>query len=161
MNKVYLNTGSNDGDRLSNLYRAKEFIEHRIGNLISISHIYETEPWGYASIKSFYNQCLYLESTLEPENILMGIIGIEREMGRIRSGESYTDRIIDIDILFYNNLIINTKELTIPHPRLHERRFVLVPLAEIAEDFIHPVFEKSIIRLLQECEDSHSVNLLN
>jgi 2-amino-4-hydroxy-6-hydroxymethyldihydropteridine diphosphokinase len=91
----------------------------------------------------------------------MGIIGIEREMGRIRSGESYTDRIIDIDILFYNNLIINTKELTIPHPRLHERRFVLVPLAEIAEDFIHPVFEKSIIRLLQECEDSHSVNLLN
>jgi 2-amino-4-hydroxy-6-hydroxymethyldihydropteridine diphosphokinase len=161
MNNVYLLTGSNQGDRLSNLHRVKNLIEKRVGNLIHVSGIYETEPWGYASAKSYYNQCFFLNSTLEPENILREILGIEREMGRKRTGKSYNDRIIDIDILFFNNEIIKTKELTVPHPRLHERRFVLVPLAEIAGDFIHPEFEISIREILESCDDKLIVNQLD
>ncbi len=157
MNKVYLLSGSNAGERLIHLNRAKELIELRIGTLSQVSHIFETEAWGYVSDQSYYNQCLYLESALEPNSILNEILSIETEMGRKRSGKSYTDRIIDIDILFYNNEIIRTKELTIPHPRLHQRKFALVPLAEIAKDFVHPVFRKSIGQILENCEDKLKV----
>ena len=157
MNIVYLITGSNIGNRLLNLKKAEELIVQRIGNLISTSHIFETEAWGYTSVQFYYNQCFCLESGLGAELILKELLGIEREMGRKRRGGSYEDRIVDIDILFYNDEIINTKTLTIPHPKLHERKFVMVPLVEIAGDFIHPVFGKSIERLLLECDDKLKV----
>ena len=157
MNIVYLITGSNLGNRLLNLKKAEELIVQRIGNLISASHIFETEAWGYTSAQSYYNQCSCLESGLGAELILKELLEIEREMGRKRTGGSYEDRIVDVDILFYNDEIINTKTLTIPHPKLHERKFVLAPLAEIAEDFTHPIFGKSIGELLLECEDKLEV----
>ena len=157
MNKVYLIAGSNIDDRLLNLVRAEELIAQRIGNPIRTSHIFDTESWGYESVHSFYNQCFFLESVLKAEIILKEILGIERIMGRKRHGGSYADRIIDIDILFFNDEIISTKKLTIPHPKLHERKFVLVPLSEIAKDFIHPVFGKSIELILRDCDDKLNV----
>jgi 2-amino-4-hydroxy-6-hydroxymethyldihydropteridine diphosphokinase len=161
MNKVYLISGSNIDDRLLNLVRAEELIAQQIGNPIRTSHIFDTESWGYESVNSFYNQCFFLESEMKAEIILKEILGIEKIMGRERHDGSYADRIIDIDILFFNDEVISTEKLTIPHPRLHERRFALAPLSEIAGDFIHPVFMKSIGQLLRECDDKLKVNKLD
>ena len=160
MNNIFLLVGSNQGDRLQNLRKVKGLVSERIGKLIGVSHIHETEPWGYESTKSFYNQCLILESKLNSDILLNEILNIEKELGRIRNSKSFTDRIIDIDILFFNNECIHNADLTIPHPRLHERRFVLEPLAEIAPDFLHPVFKNSIRKILDNSTDRHLVRKL-
>lgn len=157
MNKVFLIIGSNEGDRSQNLFKARELILKKIGKPVGISHIYETEPWGYISSKTFYNQCIILNSSLDAETILQEILKIEKELGRTRKGGSYIDRIIDIDILFFNNDCIHSDNLSIPHPGIHERRFVLEPLAEIVPEFLHPVFHKSISQLLDNCQDKLKV----
>jgi 2-amino-4-hydroxy-6-hydroxymethyldihydropteridine diphosphokinase len=146
---VYLALGSNVGDCQANLCQAVQLIEERMGSLISLSALYETAPWGFTSSNDFLNSVLELETPHSPTVVLEIAKGIEVEMGRTQksNSEEYKDRVIDIDILFYNNDIINEIDLKIPHPLLHLRSFVLEPLVEIAPDFIHPVLHKSILQL--------------
>lgn len=161
MNKVYLSLGSNKGDRYNNLNAAIEMINNRTGTIILRSDIYETEPWGYKSDKYFFNQCLLIESEMNAKTVLHEVLDIEKVSGRKNHGKKLSDRVLDIDILFFNNECIKTKDLVIPHPLLHKRRFVLVPLCEIAPDLIHPVFNKRIEQLLKECDDKLMVRMIN
>jgi 2-amino-4-hydroxy-6-hydroxymethyldihydropteridine diphosphokinase len=156
MNRVFLLTGSNLGDSISLLNLAAGSIGQLLGKVVQKSHIYRSESWGYKSDKVFYNQCLVLETEYEPYEILDKILEIEKEMGRIRIGEAYSDREIDIDVLLFGEEIIEVEGLCIPHPRLHLRKFVLVPLNEVAPDIVHPVFKKTISELLNICTD-HSI----
>ncbi|MEM1120277.1 MAG: 2-amino-4-hydroxy-6-hydroxymethyldihydropteridine diphosphokinase [Bacteroidota bacterium] len=159
MNKAYLGIGGNLGDRQANLGTAISYIKAEIGIITSISSIYQTKAWGIENQPDFLNQCLVAETKLSPEEVLRTALAIEQKMGRVREQKWYT-RIIDIDLLFYNQLIINTKKLIIPHPHLHQRNFVLAPMAEIAPDFVHPILQKNIAQLYRECEDKLPVDKL-
>jgi 2-amino-4-hydroxy-6-hydroxymethyldihydropteridine diphosphokinase len=160
-NHLFLLLGGNTGNIAGNFSFSIRDIETEIGKLISASPVYMSEPWGFHSKDLFLNQVLQVETTLSPEDILKKILFIERKLGRIRSGKKYSSRTIDIDILFLGDKIINTPDLTIPHPRLHLRRFTLVPLNDIAPGFIHPLLKKSVSQLLLECEDSLDVKPCN
>ena len=157
---AYLLAGTNLGDRLNNLLSARENISGNIGEIISFSHIYESAPWGFRSDNPFYNQAFCVKTSLSVTAILQLIHQIEREAGRVRTSGKYTDRTIDIDILLFGDKIIKAKNLIIPHPFLHLRRFALAPMAEISPDVIHPVFKKSISQLLAECNDKIRVKKL-
>jgi 2-amino-4-hydroxy-6-hydroxymethyldihydropteridine diphosphokinase len=158
MNDIYLLTGGNIGERFSYLQRANENIEALVGKIVRKSSVYETAPWGFTNQQSFLNQVLCVNTQLDPQQLLHAILEIEIQLGRKRI-EKMGPRVIDIDILFYNNLVISSNELIIPHPRIAERRFVLTPLNEIAPNFIHPVYNKTVNALLQECKDLLEVNL--
>lgn len=153
MHKVFFEIGGNQGNRLDNINLAKVQIVSQIGRIIIESGIYETPPWGFESALAFYNQILVVETELGLGNVLQVIFEIEKVLGRVRTDERYSSRTMDIDILFFDDVTINTDKLTIPHPRLHLRKFVLVPLCEIAPEFIHPIFKKTIQQLLIECND--------
>lgn len=157
MNRIFLGLGTNLGDRERNLQTALEKIKESVGNLASSSSVYETESWGFTSENKFLNMVVEVKTSLKPSGLLGRILMIESQMGRTREGKEYKSRIIDIDILFYNNRILTKKSLTVPHPGLQNRRFVLEPLCEIAPDFIHPVLKKSIGQLLTECKDESKV----
>jgi 2-amino-4-hydroxy-6-hydroxymethyldihydropteridine diphosphokinase len=142
---VYLGLGANLGDREQNLRRATDEIEKRIGNIVSRSAFYTTAPWGFRSEHPFLNAAVGVETELSPTDLLAACQAIERDMGRQRpsdTSEAYHDRIIDIDILLYGDSIINTPTLTIPHPLMTARAFVLDPLTEIAPNVVHPVYGK-------------------
>jgi len=152
MERVYLATGSNIGDKSAHLTKALELIEAYVGDLVQVSGVYRTAAWGIEDQPEFLNQAMAVDCNLEPEPLLLAVMEIERQMGRerrIRWGE----RLIDIDILFYGNLVSQSQRLTIPHPFIQERNFVLQPLLEIAPDFCHPVLEKSIRELAAACPD--------
>jgi 2-amino-4-hydroxy-6-hydroxymethyldihydropteridine diphosphokinase len=157
MKIVFLGIGTNLGNRESNLEQAVARIEEYIGRVLKSSSIYETEPWGFQAKEEFLNMVVKVETTLTPSGLLGRILMIESLLGRIRSQVRYTSRLIDIDILLYEDLIVNEESLKIPHPLLHERRFVLVPLCEVGSEMIHPVLKKSIADLLEICEDSSNV----
>lgn len=157
MKKVFLGIGSNLGDREACLKSAIECIRETIGTVVRTSSVYETEPWGFSSDNLFLNMVVEVETALKPSGLLGRMLMIEARMGRLRSGKGYSSRLIDLDILLYGNKILNTKSLVIPHPRLHERRFVLVPLCEIVPDFVHPVLKKDIKTLLKECTDKSKI----
>jgi 2-amino-4-hydroxy-6-hydroxymethyldihydropteridine diphosphokinase len=157
MIKTYLLLGSNSDDRAERLVYACREIERNAGRIIGLSGIYETDPWGFSSQHTFYNQVLILETLLTAEDLLNAILSVEDNAGRVRTNVGYSDRPLDIDILFYGEDVIRTDKLTIPHPRLHLRRFTLVPLAEVAPIFVHPVFNKTILQLLDECDDKGRV----
>ena len=157
---AYLLAGTNLGDRLSNLLSARKKITGSIGEIISMSHIYETEPWGFESDNSFYNQAFCIRTDLPVSTILELIHKIEKEAGRTRTSGRYTDRTLDIDILMFGDKIVKARNLIIPHPFLHLRRFALAPMAEISPDVIHPVFNKSISQLLVNCDDKIRVKKL-
>jgi 2-amino-4-hydroxy-6-hydroxymethyldihydropteridine diphosphokinase len=157
MNKAYLLTGGNMGDRKEALQKAQSLIEQNCGTIISRSSMYETAAWGKTDQPSFLNQVIEIQTNLQPRQLLRKILKIETLAGRIRE-EKYGPRIIDIDILFYNHEVHNYPQLIIPHPEIQNRRFVLVPMAEIDADFIHPVFKKTITQLLAICPDNLEVS---
>jgi len=157
---VFLLLGSNLGDKKYNLATAREHIKAAIGEIITSSSIYETAAWGKTNQPAFLNQVIQVKTSVTPEQLLQKINHIESEMGRIRV-EKWGERLIDIDILYYNHEVVQTEKLHIPHPGIPERRFTLMPLTEIAPDFIHPVLQKSNVSLLQLCEDSLEVKPLN
>lgn len=160
MNKVYLSVGSNKGNRLDYLSKANKLIRQRIGNIIKESSIYETEPWGFMSDDLFLNQVVIADSPHSPTDILNEVKSIEKFIGRNQiPTKEYTSRVIDIDLLFYNDLIFESQHLIIPHLHLHKRNFVLVPLCEISPEFIHPVFQIELGQLLMICPDMSHVNI--
>ncbi len=152
MKQAYLLTGSNLGDRKYSLRFAISEIQN-FARIIKLSNIYESGSWGYESENLFWNQCLLVETELDASNLLKELKEIEKRAGRFNRSVDYEDRVLDIDILFYENEIIEREDLKVPHPRLHLRAFTLVPLSEIAPGFIHPVFEKTISELLKTCPD--------
>ena len=154
--QLYFATGSNLGDRLQNLHKARQAIQ-RFAELGTVSSIYETEPWGYSEQPAFLNQVLATTTNLAPLEVLSSIKSIEGEIGRTPTFR-YGPRVIDIDILLYDDLILDDARLTLPHPRLTERAFVMVPLNEIAPQYLHPVFHQTIHELLQNM-DTSSVQL--
>lgn len=153
MNLIYLSLGSNLGRREQHLDEALKLIQSRIGTIEAISSYYESEPWGYTSENWFCNCCVSLRSNLQPLVLLDRVLAIEQEMGRERRGAGYGDRIIDIDLLLYEDNRLDHPRLSLPHPSMGDRRFVLIPLAEIAPELIHPVTRLSISKMLQECTD--------
>ena len=155
MSKIYLSIGSNKGNRYSQIKEALKLIREDLGEIISISKIYETKSWGFESEK-FLNLCIAIKSELSPDKLLFSINSIEEKIGRKRDSKKVNAREIDIDIIFYSNKIINQEELIIPHPRLELRNFVLVPLSEIASDFVHPILLKSVKELL-ECSNDDNI----
>ncbi|MEP7263856.1 MAG: 2-amino-4-hydroxy-6-hydroxymethyldihydropteridine diphosphokinase [Bacteroidota bacterium] len=159
MNEVVIMLGSNMGDRQHHLHTANNLIASSAGSIKLQSKIYETASWGDTSQQSFYNQAIRISTDLAALDLLHLLLGIENQMGRKRN-RKWEPRIIDLDIIYYNTDVIKTAELTIPHPLLQERRFVLVPLAEIVPSFIHPVLHKDTLTLLAECMDDGSVTEL-
>lgn len=153
MSKVYFSIGSNKGNRSQLINEAIDKIDIYIGRVELKSSIYETQSWGFKS-NNFYNVCLLIESSLSVESIFNKILKIEKDMGRLKSGNKYSDRCIDIDILFVEDIIVNSKNLIIPHPRLHLRKFVLTPMLDLTPDLIHPILNKSIKQLELECDDN-------
>jgi len=138
------------------LQSAAVLIEERVGIIQSSSSIYETAPWGVLDQPVFLNQILSVQTALMPEEVLRIILDIEHELGRIRY-ERWGARVIDIDMLYFNDLVLDSARLTLPHPRLHERMFTLIPLNEIAPGFVHPLLFKTTKELLAECADSGTV----
>lgn len=157
MTKVYLLLGGNLGNKRDIFAQAKQLISQQIGRVTGQSAIYETEPWGFESSDLFWNQVLEITTTLTPVEVLAQTQQIENTLGRIRKSDQYVSRIIDIDILFIDDLVIQTEKLIIPHPRIQERRFALVPLHELVPALRHPVFEKTIEQLLNDCPDKLNV----
>lgn len=152
MATVYLGLGTNLGDKEANLRTAIYKLQERIGKQVSLSSFYETAPWGFESDHSFLNAAIGLETSLSPIEILHITQEIEKELGRTKKSVngSYSDRLIDIDILLYDTLVLQTPELTIPHPLMTERDFVMKPLIEIAGNVIHPIRQKTLSELYQE-----------
>ena len=146
---AYLALGTNIGNKRRNMITAAALLAERVGDVLALSGFYETDPWGFQSENTFLNAALQLDTSLSPLELLKATQEIEIEMGRTqKSNGAYHDRIIDIDILLYEDLVLQTPELTLPHPLMHERLFVMEPLAEIAPNVIHPVFKKPVISLV-------------
>jgi len=160
MNKAYLLIGGNLGNREENLSKAVDLINEQCGNITKTSSLYETAAWGVTEQPLFLNQALEISTSLNAKQLMRKALAIEKTMGRVRK-EKFGPRIIDIDILFYENEVHDLSFLKIPHPELQNRRFVLVPLAEINSEFQHPVLKKTVAQLLEECPDNLEVKKIN
>ena len=156
---VFVLLGSNLGDRELLVNQASKMISERCGKIVAKSRLYESEPWGFKSEHWFLNQVVKIETALSPDDLMKELLEIEKELGRDRSvpHEGYVSRPMDLDILYFGNEIIDTQMITAPHPRLHERRFTLLPLCDIAPDYVHPVMKKTNLQLLDECQDAGKV----
>jgi 2-amino-4-hydroxy-6-hydroxymethyldihydropteridine diphosphokinase len=152
--------GGNTGDRLNNLSTASKAISLQCGPILKRSSFYETAAWGMEGHPDFINQLLLIKTDLDPEKLLSTLLGIESKMGRTRNLR-YDSRAIDIDILYYNDIVYKSETLTIPHPRISQRKFALVPLAEIAPALVDPVSAKNMITLLDSCTDQLEVKLFS
>lgn len=159
MNSAYLLIGGNLGNRIENLTKAISAIEKDIGKIIKVSTIYQTASWGITDQPDFLNQVLLVTTKFSAAETMQIILSVENKMGRIRTLKN-ASRIIDIDILFFNDEIINSRLLTIPHPEIQNRKFVLIPLNEIAPQLLHPVFKQSIQNLLSTSKDKLEVKPL-
>jgi 2-amino-4-hydroxy-6-hydroxymethyldihydropteridine diphosphokinase len=150
--QIYLSLGSNLGNRIKNLQNAISNLPPLVSIIIQ-SPVYKTAPWGYSDQPDFLNQCLKANTTLEPQDLLTYLKEIEVKMGR-RETFRFGPRLIDIDILFYDDLILESSTLTIPHPRIGERAFIIIPLADIAPQLYHPVLQKTIQQLKNSMDSS-------
>jgi 2-amino-4-hydroxy-6-hydroxymethyldihydropteridine diphosphokinase len=158
--KVIAGLGSNLGDRFAALRRAMEMINGEAGEIIATSSVWETEPWGFDADDQFLNMVIVLKTSLEPKGLIQRFRSIEGRMGRKKSGGGkYESRIIDLDILFWDDRVISLPGLEVPHPKLHSRRFVLEPLMEVAPETVHPVTGLTVAEMLQFCEDNSDVRL--
>jgi 2-amino-4-hydroxy-6-hydroxymethyldihydropteridine diphosphokinase len=156
MNNAYLLTGGNLGDRQQNLATACELLSEQCGPVIAASPLYETAAWGNTNQPAFLNQALHIHTLLNARQLIRRVLKIEKQMGRIRE-EKYGPRLIDIDILLFNNEKHQYHFLKVPHPEMPNRRFVLVPMTDIAPEMIHPIFQKTMRELLHECPDTLEV----
>ncbi|MBR1550404.1 MAG: 2-amino-4-hydroxy-6-hydroxymethyldihydropteridine diphosphokinase [Bacteroidales bacterium] len=167
MHRVALLIGGNQGDRRLLIQQATEQIRQRIGSVVALSRVYETEPWGefeVSRVQDFLNQGLLVETPLSAHDVLREALAIEADLGRVRPGgvhtpppalraaRKYHSRPIDIDLIFFDHDVIDTPDLTIPHPRMHLRRFVLEPLAEIMPDYVHPLLNNTVVGLLAQLD---------
>ncbi len=170
MSSLYLLIGGNQGDRKALLQQATDLIRQRVGSVVGCSQLYETAPWGTFDQKDtqpFLNMALHVETSLCAHDCLQECLAIEKELGRQRKGNAlpsdtkrvYSSRPIDIDLILFDDEVISSPDLTIPHPRMHQRRFVLQPLCDIAPDTVHPVLKKTISQLLSICEDNCSCSV--
>ena len=156
MNIVFLQLGGNLGDRKQLLKDSILAIENRVGNIVDFSKVYESAPWRVEGQNNYLNQIIKVKTTLLACEVLSTVLNIEKQLGRIRL-EKWGERLIDIDIIFYNDSIIETPELCVPHKHLHERMFVLKPLHDIAPEMVHPKYNKTISELLKVCKDTELV----
>jgi len=157
---IYLCIGGNLGEREANLEEAIDFIDINFGDVVAVSSIYESEPWGMTDVPNFLNQVVHIHSELTDKELLLEIADLEEFFGRERSSQGYVSREMDVDVLFIDEEVISTEALQVPHPRISERRFVLEPLVEIAPEFIHPELKQSIEVLLKACTDQGKVSRL-
>jgi 2-amino-4-hydroxy-6-hydroxymethyldihydropteridine diphosphokinase len=153
MHKVYLGIGGNIGNKQQNFREAYQNIEKELGEIIKMSSIYETPPWGFQSEDLFWNSVIEILTLLSPEDLLSKIHSIEENFGRVRTLTRFSSREMDIDILYYDKIYMETETLVIPHPSIHLRKFVLVPLTEIAPNFKHPLLRLTSIEMLGNCRD--------
>lgn len=156
MNQAFLLIGGNMGNREQNLERARSLVNLYCGKVIKTSSVYETAAWGPVVQPAFLNQALQIETVFTAPQLMTALLACEKQLGRIRNEKS-GPRLIDMDLLFFNDAIIQTEALIVPHPRLHLRRFALEPMQEIAPSFVHPLFQKTISELLQACTDELAV----
>ncbi|HVU84049.1 MAG TPA: 2-amino-4-hydroxy-6-hydroxymethyldihydropteridine diphosphokinase [Puia sp.] len=159
MNIAYLLIGGNQGDRSAYLQETVRRMETQDARIIRQSSVYETAAWGKTDQPAFLNQALMLETSLDGPTLMRRMLTVEEQMGRVRT-ERYGARTIDIDMLFFNSAVIRLPELTIPHPEVARRRFALVPMDEIAPDYVHPILEETIHELLDQCPDKLEVKKL-
>jgi 2-amino-4-hydroxy-6-hydroxymethyldihydropteridine diphosphokinase len=159
METCYVLFGSNMGDKEKIFAEACLYINKRCGAITAVSSSYESEPWGFEADEWFLNRLIVVDTELEPEALLRELLAIEAELGRVRHPEAggYTSRTVDLDILYYGSRIVLTDNLTIPHPRLHRRRFALLPLCELAPQWVHPAFNLTQAELLRRCPDMSEV----
>jgi len=161
MAKVFFSLGSSLGDRRKTLIGAINSIENHIGSVLKTSNVFETEPWGFQDKNMFLNMAVLVQTKLSPEQILQKSQQIEKLYNRKKTGNNYEARTLDIDIVFYDNLVFDNSFLQIPHKFAHKRIFVLLPIAEIAPDFVHPILKQTISRLLKNCDDKTSIKIFN
>ncbi len=161
MHEVYLGIGGNLGNRITNLNEVLSLISRKMGNISKISSVYLSEPWGFVHKKYFVNLVIKVNTEKSPYILLEIISEIENTLKRVRQSSNYEGRTIDIDILFFDNISINSQKLTIPHPKIQERLFVLLPFAEISENFMHFELNKTISELLYDCPDTSKIRKLN
>lgn len=158
MEDIYLITGSNQGDRWETLMAAKAELEEGVGPLVAESAVYETAPWGKTDQPAFLNQVLHFRASILPADLLQLCLRIERKHGRKRRVQ-WDARTLDIDILFFGQHVIIEEDLIVPHPHLHERRFVLEPLNNLIPNWVHPVLNLSVRQLLTLCDDKLPVHI--
>ncbi|HEX7367804.1 MAG TPA: 2-amino-4-hydroxy-6-hydroxymethyldihydropteridine diphosphokinase [Pelobium sp.] len=156
MNQVFLALGGNLGNRVKNIEKALALIEQSVGSLTKVSSMYETAPWGKSEQANFLNMVVRVSTSFSAIEVLNKIQKIETDLGRIRK-ETWGARTMDLDILFFNDEVIESERLIIPHALMHERKFVLIPMEEIAPGFVHPIFNKTIKQLLLMCKDNLNV----
>ncbi|MDH4403538.1 MAG: 2-amino-4-hydroxy-6-hydroxymethyldihydropteridine diphosphokinase [Flavobacterium sp.] len=160
-NQSILSIGSNQGNRLETIQKCIQLIQLEIGTVFSVSKLYESPSWGFES-DAFYNCTIAIHTHKSPQKVLSGILKIEKQLGRIRtSQDGYQPRIIDIDIISFENEVINTASLVIPHPQMQKRLFVLLPMKDLQLEFVHPVMNKSTQELIDSCEDKSSCKVVS